>query len=186
MKGFILRLIIGSMLFSPKISEVKEPVKIETAPKNKIQYEYKKEERVIEPKTIISEPIMKAKETEPSVQKETRNKETYTESAKCEVCEKSGTELEIWYDSNNIKHYTCLVKCTDGLDILYGPNVQKKQTDDKVEVKEDTKEYVYWNGGSSTSNKYHRRSNCSGMKGAVKMTREEARSKGYVGCKKCY
>ena len=39
---------------------------------------------------------------------------------KCEVCEKTGTELEAWYDVNNIKHYTCKERCTGGLDVLYG------------------------------------------------------------------
>lgn len=39
---------------------------------------------------------------------------------KCEVCERTGTELEAWYDVNNIKHYTCKNKCTNGLDELYG------------------------------------------------------------------
>jgi tRNA G10 N-methylase Trm11 len=38
----------------------------------------------------------------------------------CEVCEQTGTELEVWYDVNNIKHYTCKNKCTNGLDVLYG------------------------------------------------------------------
>lgn len=38
----------------------------------------------------------------------------------CEVCEQTGTELEVWYDVNNIKHYTCKDKCTNGLDVLYG------------------------------------------------------------------
>lgn len=38
----------------------------------------------------------------------------------CEVCEQTGTELEVWYDVNNIKHYTCKEKCTNGLDVLYG------------------------------------------------------------------
>ena len=38
----------------------------------------------------------------------------------CEVCEKTGTELEVWYDVNNIKHYTCKDKCTNGLEVLYG------------------------------------------------------------------
>ena len=39
---------------------------------------------------------------------------------KCEVCEKTGTELEAWTDVNNIKHYTCKERCTGGLDVLYG------------------------------------------------------------------
>ena len=52
----------------------------------------------------------------------------FSRNIKCEVCEKSNTELEIWYDTNNIKHYTCLEKCTNGLDILYGPMVQEEET----------------------------------------------------------
>lgn len=39
---------------------------------------------------------------------------------KCEVCERTGTELEAWYDVNNIVHYTCKERCTGGLDVLYG------------------------------------------------------------------
>ena len=39
---------------------------------------------------------------------------------KCEVCERTGTELEAWYDVNNIKHYTCKERCTGGLHVLYG------------------------------------------------------------------
>lgn len=42
------------------------------------------------------------------------------QSIECEVCERTGTELEIWYDTNNIKHYTCKERCTGGLDVLYG------------------------------------------------------------------
>ena len=39
---------------------------------------------------------------------------------RCEVCEQTGTELKVWYDVNNIKHYTCTTRCTNGLDVLYG------------------------------------------------------------------
>ena len=39
---------------------------------------------------------------------------------KCEVCERTGTELEAWTDVNNIKHYTCKERCTGGLNVLYG------------------------------------------------------------------
>jgi hypothetical protein len=39
---------------------------------------------------------------------------------RCEVCEKTGTELKVWYDSNNVKHYTCTTRCTNGLGVLYG------------------------------------------------------------------
>ena len=111
----------------------------------------------------------------------------FNSNIQCEVCEETGTELEIWYDSNNIKHYTCLEKCTNGLDILYGPMVREKDTDEEMIIERDTdEEIVYWNGGRSSSNKYHKYSNCSGMKGAVKMTRNEARERGHVACKKCY
>ena len=50
----------------------------------------------------------------------------------------------------------------------------------------DNSPIVYANGGSSSSNKYHKSSGAHGMKGAIKMTRQEAREKGYVACKSCY
>ena len=45
---------------------------------------------------------------------------------------------------------------------------------------------VYANGGSSSSNKYHSSKNAHNMKGSVKMTEKEAKSKGYVPCGVCY
>ena len=45
---------------------------------------------------------------------------------------------------------------------------------------------VYANGGSSSSNKYHSTNDAHNMKGAVKMTEKEAKSKGYVPCGLCY
>ena len=45
---------------------------------------------------------------------------------------------------------------------------------------------VYANGGSSSSNKYHSTKYAHNMKGAVKMTEKEAKSKGYVPCGLCY
>lgn len=45
---------------------------------------------------------------------------------------------------------------------------------------------VYANGGSSSSNKYHSTKDAHNMKGAVKMTEKEAKSKGYVPCGLCY
>ena len=45
---------------------------------------------------------------------------------------------------------------------------------------------VYANGGSSSSNKYHSTKNAHNMKGAIKMTEKEAKSKGYVPCGLCY
>ncbi|MEW9079853.1 hypothetical protein [Terrisporobacter glycolicus] len=45
---------------------------------------------------------------------------------------------------------------------------------------------VYWNGGSSKSNIYHATPKAHGMKGAVKMTEKQAKSRGYRACKRCY
>ena len=45
---------------------------------------------------------------------------------------------------------------------------------------------VYANGGSSSSNKYHSTKDAHNMKGAVKMTEKEAKSKGNVPCGLCY
>ena len=45
---------------------------------------------------------------------------------------------------------------------------------------------VYANGGSSSSNKYHSTKDAHNMKGAIKMTEKEAKSKGYVPCGLCY
>ena len=45
---------------------------------------------------------------------------------------------------------------------------------------------VYANGGNSSSNKYHSSENAHGMKGAIKMTESEAKSKGYEPCGLCY
>ena len=45
---------------------------------------------------------------------------------------------------------------------------------------------VYANGGSSTSNKYHKTPTAHNMEGAIKMSESNAKAKGYVACKKCY
>lgn len=45
---------------------------------------------------------------------------------------------------------------------------------------------VYANGGSSTSNKYHVTEDAHNMKGAIKMTEDKAKSKGYIPCGICY
>lgn len=45
---------------------------------------------------------------------------------------------------------------------------------------------VYANGGSSKSNKYHSSPTAHNMEGAIKMSKSEAVSKGYVACKRCY
>lgn len=53
-------------------------------------------------------------------------------------------------------------------------------------VNEDTSSIVYANGGSSSSNKYHKSANAHGMKEAIKMTENEAKKKGYVACGSCF
>lgn len=50
----------------------------------------------------------------------------------------------------------------------------------------DTSQIVYANGGSSSSNKYHKSANAHGMKDAIKMTENEAKKKGYIACGSCY
>lgn len=45
---------------------------------------------------------------------------------------------------------------------------------------------VYANGGSSSSNKYHKSETSHGMKDAIKMTENEAKKKGYIACKTCF
>lgn len=45
---------------------------------------------------------------------------------------------------------------------------------------------VYANGGSSTSNKYHATKDAHNMKGAIKMSEEQAKSEGFVPCGICY
>lgn len=50
----------------------------------------------------------------------------------------------------------------------------------------DPSKTVYANGGSSSSNKYHKSANAHGMKDAIKMTENEAKKKGYVACGSCY
>ncbi|WP_434794369.1 hypothetical protein TPDSL_13200 [Terrisporobacter petrolearius] len=45
---------------------------------------------------------------------------------------------------------------------------------------------VYANGGNSSSNKYHSFEHAHGMKGAIKMTKSQAKSKGYKACGLCY
>lgn len=49
-----------------------------------------------------------------------------------------------------------------------------------------TNTYVYANGGSSSSNKYHKSPTSHGMKDAIQMTESQAKSKGYTACKVCF
>lgn len=46
--------------------------------------------------------------------------------------------------------------------------------------------YVYANGGKSTSKIYHKTSKAHKMEGAIKMTESQAKSKGYRACKTCW
>lgn len=47
-------------------------------------------------------------------------------------------------------------------------------------------EYVFVNGGASSSNKYHKYPDSHGMDGAEKMTKKAAEEAGYEPCSKCY
>lgn len=46
--------------------------------------------------------------------------------------------------------------------------------------------FVYANGGSSSSDKYHKSPNAHGMKDAIKMTESDAKKSDYKACKICY
>ena len=46
--------------------------------------------------------------------------------------------------------------------------------------------YVYANGGSYTSNIYHKTATAHNMEGAIKMTVSQAKAKGYRACKRCW
>ncbi len=83
------------------------------------------EKEVIKEVEVEKEPEKKASVSEPKyVEKQIEESRDYNDNTneilKCEVCEKSGTELKVWYDSNNIKHITCKTKCTNGIGALYG------------------------------------------------------------------
>ena len=66
-----------------------------------------------------------------------------------------------------------------------GPQTQP-DTPDNGEDNQPVEKAVYANGGSSSSNKYHKTATAHGMKGAIKMTESEAKKKGYVACKTCF
>lgn len=78
------------------------------------------EEEKNEEPIIIEKEVIVEKETEEKAPKTYLDRPFGDEILVCEVCEKSGTELKVWYDSNNIKHITCTGRCTEGLDCLYG------------------------------------------------------------------
>ncbi|MDI7817628.1 hypothetical protein QMM58_14730 [Clostridioides difficile] len=68
------------------------------------------------------------------------------------------------------------------------PKTNKSNTEELNESSNNQKTSitVYANGGKSKSNKYHSSPTAHNMEGAIPMSREEAESKGYVACKRCY
>lgn len=70
--------------------------------------------------------------------------------------------------------------------VIANPNPVIPETPVTPPVIEDTSQAVYANGGSSSSNKYHKSANAHGMKEAIKMTENEAKKKGYVACGSCF
>ncbi|CEI72917.1 cell wall-binding repeat-containing protein [Romboutsia hominis] len=76
-------------------------------------------------------------------------------------------------DGNNID----MKSITGGPQTKPDPEPTPPPTVDKI---------VYANGGSSSSNKYHKTATSHGMKGAIKMTESEAKKKGYIACKTCF
>ena len=57
-----------------------------------------------------------------------------------------------------------------------------------VTVKKDTKSstFVYCNGGNSKSKIYHKTAHAHNMEGSIKMTKTQAKAKGYRACKTCW
>ena len=57
-----------------------------------------------------------------------------------------------------------------------------------VTVKKDkaSSTYVYCNGGNSKSKIYHKTAHAHNMEGAIKMTKSQAKAKGYRACKRCW
>ncbi len=83
-------------------------------------YEVKEEEEE-EPEEMVPSNNSNDDNLYPNLESDDNEGNTFNRATlKCEVCEQSGTELEVWFDSNNVKHYTCKDKCTNGLDALYG------------------------------------------------------------------
>lgn len=75
-----------------------------------------------------------------------------------------------------------------GYDVeTYNSNKNKPSNTSNTTTKEEiSSNVVYANGGSSSSTKYHSSKDAHNMKGAIKMTEKEAKSKGYSPCGVCY
>lgn len=75
-----------------------------------------------------------------------------------------------------------------GFDVQADNNGNKTISNDFSNNKDqiNSNKIVYANGGNSSSNKYHSSEHAHGMKGAIKMTESEAKSKGYSPCQLCY
>lgn len=75
-----------------------------------------------------------------------------------------------------------------GYDVdAYNKGVAYSSSSDKSSSSSSkTSNIVFANGGSSTSNKYHATRDAHNMKGAIEMSEERAKSKGYVPCGICY
>ncbi len=65
-------------------------------------------------------------------------------------------------------------------------NTNDTTTENNNTSSNSSNDIVYANGGSSTSNKYHKASDSHNMKGAIKMTVDEADKNGYVPCSICF
>ena len=91
--------------------------------------------------------------------------------------------------SNNLNIWSVKGYVTDkGYDVdAYNANKGTSSiSSDKSTNSTSSSNVVYANGGSSTSNKYHSSKNAHNMKDSIKMTEDEAKSKGYVSCSLCY
>lgn len=90
--------------------------------------------------------------------------------------------------SHNLNIWSVKGYVTDkGYDVdAYNANKNSSSNSNKSNSSTSSSNTVYANGGSSTSNKYHKSSNAHNMKDSIKMSQDEAKAKGYVPCDLCY
>ena len=99
----------------------------------------------------------------------------------------SATNVDINNQSEEVKNDT-VVSSSNGNSNSSSNSESANNESSSSDVTESTSNelVVYANGGSSKSNKYHSSPTAHNMEGAIKMSKSEAISKGYVACKRCY
>lgn len=125
-----------------------------------------------------------------------RKQEETIESAKpyLDLNEKDKTKVMTFIDNlkneeNNTSYETDKPEIVGSVNTEKAENNESKnieQIEEQQEPESNSESTVYANGGRSKSNKYHSSPTVHNMEGAIGMSESEARSKGYVPCKKCY